>query len=98
MSTRFIFVERNPFDSRSLRIGENFGVLNRRDVDLPSAPKRERESSTLPERPPPLSVAYGGGAGVLLKSKQSDISSAAASRLLRGFRPKIVSQALTKLT
>src|SRR5438874_12802184 len=40
----------------------------------------------------------GGSNGFCLKSKQSDMSSAASSRALRGLRPNVDSQNLTRLT
>src|SRR5439155_20663596 len=40
----------------------------------------------------------GGSNGFCLKSKQSDMSSAALSRALRGLRPNVDSQNLTRLT
>src|SRR5438045_6671821 len=44
-------------------------------------------------------IAGGGGAsGFCVKAKQSDMSSAALSRALRGLRPNVDSQNLTRLT
>lgn len=42
--------------------------------------------------------AEGGGAGFWVKSKQSVMPSAAASRAFGVFKPKIVSQNFTRLT
>jgi hypothetical protein len=42
--------------------------------------------------------AHGGGAGFCVKSKQCVMPSAAASRAFSVFKPKIVSQNLTRLT
>ncbi len=47
--------------------------------------------------PPPWPRA-GGGSGVWVKSKQSDISSEAASRVPMEAIPYVVSQNLTRLT
>jgi hypothetical protein len=45
-----------------------------------------------------LAAVVGGGRDVWVKSKQSLMSSEAASRAFKGFKPKVTSQNFTKLT